>query len=162
MNKVIITVLVAALSVSCGKTWDLVNPDVCCFVRNADGENLLDPATEGNILDNEITVDYNGETYGMNGNAGTRASHEVWYGLRVEPYNDFSDDTPVLKFGEFRSTSHDSGSYRGETLTINWGDGTSDEIKFDLYVKGSHNVKQKIWLNGELQSEDSLEVTIVK
>jgi hypothetical protein len=148
------------------RIWDFSNPDVVFFIRNAAGENLLDPNVEGNILDNEITVEYDDQIYGLNG-AGTRANKDVWYGLRVEPYSDVLDDTPVLKFGEFRTSTH--SDFRGEAFTLNWGDGTSDEVKFDLYVtwKGLGNkreptVHKKIWLNGKLQSDDSLTVTIVK
>ncbi len=54
-----------------------------------------------------------------------------------------------------------------QTFTIHWGDGTSDEIMFDLYVtyrkKGTEStVHRKIWLNGELQSDNSLFVEIVR
>jgi hypothetical protein len=163
MKKIVMIAIALIASFSCSREWDFVNPDVCFFVRNANGDNLLDPAFEGNILENEISVDYKGETYTLNSdtNPSTRANMEIWRGLRVEPYSSLIDETPVLKFGEFRTTSG-SGSYHGETFTISWGDGTSDEVAFDLYIKGSHNVQQKIWLNGALKSENSLNIEIVK
>ncbi len=154
-------VILGALFVFCScepRIWDFNNPDICIFVKNDKGDNLFDADVEGNILDYDITVDYNGETYSI---SHTRATHARWLGLRVEAYNNILDDTPVLKFGEFKTTSG-SDSYHGEKFTINWGDGTSDEVKFDLYIQGRHNVKKKIWLNGELRSENSLDVTIVK
>ncbi|MDR0907837.1 MAG: hypothetical protein LBM63_04445 [Rikenellaceae bacterium] len=127
------------------RIWDFNNPNVCFFVKNAAGENLLDPNVEGNILDNEITVDYNGQVFGMD-SVQTRALPPVWYGLRVEPYSDVLDGTPVLKFGEFSPVE----DYHGETFTINWGDDTSDEVKFDLYIKREPNVIKSLWFNGEL------------
>jgi hypothetical protein len=160
MKKLLLMSLLLMFA-ACGMIWDFNNPDICFFVKNAAGENLLDPNVEGNILDNEITVDYDGNIYGLD-RIRTRETIAVWYGLRIEPLNNI-DDTPVLKFGEF-FTQHrrDERSYQGETLTINWGDGTNDEVKFDLYVKGTHKVIKKIWLNGKLQSRNSLVINIVK
>jgi hypothetical protein len=140
------------------REWDFHNPDICFFVKNEEGENLLDPNIEGNILGNEITVDYNGQVFGMD-SVQTRALPPVWYGLRVEPFDDYLNFTPVLKFGEFITTSDEIG-FHGETFTINWCDGTSDEVKFDLYITWSINesyldpdptVHKKLWFNDELQ-----------
>ncbi len=151
-------VMLAVMSLVSCKTWDFVNPDVCIMIMDDSGNNLLDPDAEVNILSNNITVDYDGQTHSL---LRTRDSGPArWQGLRIEPYSS-SNNSPVLKFGEFKTTSG-SSSYRGEVFTINWGDGTSDEVQFDLYVRGTHNVIEKIWLNGELQSDDSLVVTIVK
>jgi hypothetical protein len=135
---------------------DYNTPSVCFFVKNAAGENLLDPNVEGNILGNEITVDYNGEVFDM-GDTLTRALKPVWYGLRVEPYGDVLDHTRVLKFGEFSPVD----DYHDETFTINWGDGTSDEVKFDLYIKRELKVVKKLWFNGELLSNDPTKVSFV-
>ncbi|MDR2894649.1 MAG: hypothetical protein LBU97_04230, partial [Alistipes sp.] len=70
----------------------------------------------------------------------------------------------AMVFGEF---SVDTREYRGETFTIDWGDGTSDEISFDLFVtsngrKDEPTLHQAIRLNGEPQDDQMLVVTIVK
>lgn len=160
MKKIFLFAIVFLLFLSCGsdKIWDFINYDVCFIVKNADGENLLDPATEGHILDSDITVEYNGKTYALNDN--TRADKAVWYGLRIEAYG-YKDNTPTLKFGEFDTAV----GYREEQFTVHWGDGSSDVVKFDLYVKGTSNnpkVKKKIWLNGKLKSESSFVILIIK
>lgn len=153
MKKLFIILILPLVFSVCTKKWDIVPGTISIIVKNATGDNLLDPDFEGNILDNEIYVEYDGETYTLDENAvETRAIPAIWYGLR------YAEAAKRLWFGQF-STGAD---YRGEIFTINWGDGTSDEIKFDLFTRGSHNVKKKIWLNGELQSENDLVVTIVK
>lgn len=138
---------------------DLITPDICIVVTNAVGENLLDPDVEGNILDSDITVEYNGETYALT-DKNTRASKPVWHGLRIEKF-DYGDDRPTLKFGEFDT----SVGQRGETFTVNWGDGTSNDVAFDLYAtwkKCNPTVHQKIWLDGVLKSNDSLVIEMTK
>jgi hypothetical protein len=96
----------------------------------------------------------------------TRYIPSRWYGFRIGKYWYDSDNGDIaLLFGEFSADTMDG--YHGETIEIDWGDGTSDEIKFDLYVtymkKGAEAaVHRKIWLNGELQSENQLVVEIVK
>jgi hypothetical protein len=67
----------------------------------------------------------------------------------------------MLRFGEF-GPNYD---YKGETFTIHWGDGTSDEVKFDLYItwkKGDPTIHDKIWLNGEQKNVDWFTLEVVK
>ncbi len=120
---------------------------------------MLDSEVDGNLLGSDIYAEYNDDIYRI---TMTRDSGPArWQGLRIEPYNVYANDyTPVLRFGEFKTSSIDE--IRGETFIIHWGDGTSDEVKFDLYVKGRKNVVQRIWLNGKLASDNSLVVRIVK
>lgn len=141
----------------CDMIWDLITPDVCIIVTNADGENLLDPDVEGNILNSGIKVEYNDETYPIT--SRTRETLAMWYGLRVEAYA-FNDDTPALKFGEFSTDG-----YHGETFTIDWGNGKTSEVKFDLYVtwkKCRPIVHQRVWLDGTLMSGNSLTMKITR
>jgi hypothetical protein len=145
--------------------WDVMSAvDVVISVENANGNNLLDPDYEGNIID-DITIEQDDKVYtikqaGTDSLATRALPPPQWYGLRLF-YDQHSSET-VLLFGEF-------GRCHGKTFTINWGDGTSDEIMFDFYVEMEGRKKDqephvylKIWLNGELQSDDSLVVTIVK
>ncbi len=149
--------------------------DFIMFVNNSAGENLLDPATEGNIPGRDIKVEYNGEIWPLA--ARTRYYPPQWNGLRIEPLNPYKDDSPtVLKFGEFPTGGE---GCRGEKFTIDWGDGTTSHVKFDCYlvhglispVTGNDLIPTtwptKIWVDGELVSEGlhpkyGLAVEIVK
>ncbi len=149
--------------------WDFNNYDVVVFLKSSDGKNLLDRDTEGNIVGNEITVEYGGETYRLN-EPRTRDNLARWQGLRIENYYGYrgDDGTPALMFGEFKTSTE---GHRGEKFTIDWGDGTKSEITFDLYLTWTRNrdkgydtptTHRKIWLDGELQSEYSLTTVITK
>ena len=139
---------------------------------------------EDNILDSGITARYKGKTFTLNATsdaAATRFNPARWAGLRTEPreQRNGGDKTIVMKFGEFQTKSGDEG-YHGEEFTIDWGDGTSDIVKFDLYLtwaawtpeSGHGTAKQhptrvpvhnhSVWINGKLQSDNSLAVEIVK
>ncbi len=146
--------------------WDFVNWNVVLIVDSPKG-NLLDPATEGNILDNDIIVEYNGKMYRMNGQQ-TRENPPVWEGLRIGEYYGYQGDdgTPALLFGEFATTTN---GFRNETFIIDWGDGTHSAVMFDLYITWAWNerkdyneptVHKRIWIDGELKSDDSLVAVI--
>jgi hypothetical protein len=175
MKKFMICIISAVLLVGCKDViypiWDFAPSNISLIVRDsplAGSNNLLDPDFEGNILDNRIVVTYNGDSYPLvRPDAQTRAILTRWYGLRVGYYYGYygDDGTLALLFGEFQTESHNKS--HPETFTIDWGDGTSDEVKFDLYVtfakKGKEStIHRKIWLNGVLQSENALSVQIVK
>ena len=145
--------------------WDFPHWDIGIVVRNSTGEDLLDPETTGNILGNDVTVVYDYRIYEM-WDARTRWIPPQWFGLRVGKYwyDDENGDIALL-FGQFSPESGDG--YHGATMTIDWGDGTSNEIKFDLYVtyrkKGKEaTVHRRIWLDGKFQSDTQLAVEIVK
>jgi hypothetical protein len=180
--KKILTILIIAFSfISCDNREDreddyyVAKPGgqhlLCIHVENAAGENLLDPATAGNILNNEIYIDFNRKDrkgYGLE-------DYDYYLGLSLEDITnlDFSLICPGLKIGYLEGSPllsfrwHGSGWYRSDgsvkwdetLLTINWGDGTSDDIKYQ-YDRGTAT----IWLNGELETVDDewLSITIVK
>jgi len=55
---------------------------------------------------------------------------------------------PYLSFGEFSPTSN----YTNTKFTIDWGDGTKDEITFDLYITWKDyqpTVHSNVSLNGK-------------
>jgi hypothetical protein len=100
----------------------------------------------------------------------TRATMAVWEGLRIGKYYGYQGDsgTPALLFGEFRTSTD---GFHGETFIIDWGDGTHSAVMFDLYVTWSRSknkgreeptVHKKIWIDGKLQSDDSLVAVIEK
>lgn len=173
MKKLLLINLVLAVGACSSpndeRAWDFIPWFVSIDVHNANGDNLLDPDFENNILDNNIHIDYGGEAYPVNERIDeyyTRAIKPHWYGLVLDSHPGYGSGK--LLFGEF-GTTNAPGGYHGETFSIHWGDGTSDRVSFDLYItwQGRGNkrvptVHKKLWLNGELQSDNSLLVEIVK
>lgn len=151
--------------------WDFSNLEIefKLFDKNT-GENLLDPSTERNYLNNNITCEYKGEIYEICNidspvvwptidNAGsTRFVPPVNLGLRYITanfvYNEKSGQYELeeflhLSFGEFGTTS----DLHEQEVIINWGDGTSNRVVFDCYIewisKTEPKVHHDIWLDGE-------------
>ena len=104
--------------------WDFY--PICFYfdVQDAEGNNLLSPLTEGNILNQDIKAIYRGKEYGLNEPmADTKAYLARIYGLRTL---ETEDGHCQLWFGELQG----DGTYENETLTLDWGDGTTDVITF--------------------------------
>lgn len=128
---------------------DVLPFDINMIIEDADGNNLLNPEFEGNIID-EMTITYNDETYKIEKdkeNIATRMLYSEFYGLRH-----FCSDTGrhFVTFGNFVGERN----YKDEKITIHWGDGTSDEVTFTNKVKGgSHtptlDITRTIKLNGK-------------
>ncbi len=155
MRNVIIALSAVLAFVSCRQDPPplIVVGSISIFVKNVSSDNLLDPAFAGNILDDYISIEYSGETFILNELDGA--------GLFSVLYDETNPENNTLEFGPLSADTHP-----GKTFTINWGDGTSDSVTFEFYKgkrdKDNIDIVQKIWLNGELQSDDSLVVTIVK
>ena len=173
MKRVLLLTVIMLSFVSCDKEvkkyrYENTSGSVLIYVKDANGNNLLDPDFEGNILNTDIYAEYKKEIYSVYNHPfyfpRTRvADPPHWWGLVYM----LPDGSERLHFGDFITTR--DREFHGETFTINWGDGTSDEIKFDLYVawEGEEHYSEpidvrKIWLNGELQSDNSLWIEIVK
>ncbi len=139
------------VNTDCDAIWDFAPMEITFSVADAAGNDLLDPDSELNILD-RITVRYNGEDYSIARDeaTNTRAYHPHWQGLYVR--HPEGDGCHLLSFGEF---SPDFGDHRNDKLTIDWGDGTKDEITFDFYVtwkKCDPRVHRKFLVNGKKQT----------
>lgn len=146
--------------VSCSGLCDVdINPaptPVCFIVKDGDGNNLLDADFEGNILDDGIEVTFLGKKYPL-----ILSEYDYSDGMGLHTGKIGPDNTPGIMFWYF-FVARDSG---GSQFTINWGDGISDEVKFDFYytvVWCKPKSHQKIYMNGIVQSENSLTITIVK
>jgi hypothetical protein len=138
----------------------LISTDLKIRVENTAGENLLDPATECNILGNEIYIAYQGERLGE--------KYENRYGIDDRFSGGFrlvigqsDDNIPVLIFTIAWSSRDDDLSLEKTLFTIYWGDGTSDEIEVEINDEDG-KLADIVWLNGELEAVDELSVTIVK
>ncbi len=141
-----------------GMIWDFVNYNVDFIVVDKSGNDLLNAETSGNILENDIVVTYKENEYRID-KSRLKAIMPKPLALRIG-YSDFYQAT-VLSFGEFSPES----SYKGETFTINWGDGSEDKIMFDLYItwkRGDPTVHKHVFLNNQLCAYNSFLVNIVK
>jgi hypothetical protein len=151
--------------------WDFPNEEIIISLKNGRGDNLLSPRPgSDNAFLKGISVTYNGETHNLKGIPATRADKPVLPTMNGLQLRTGWNGSAVMVFGEF---SCDEGKeYRGETFTINWADGTSDEVKFDLYAtpngEEQPSIHKRTWLNkdekGEwiVSSENTLTVIIVK
>lgn len=153
MNKLylyfllILVLCLSACDPNRGKIMDYSPMDITFSVVDDAGNDLLDPESELNILD-RITVRYNGEEYlvgELDGSPDTRAYKPHWEGL----YTRYSEHNEcwLLLFGEF---SPDFGDHHNDKLTVDWGDGTQDQITFDFYVRS--NVHRRFWVNGKKET----------
>ena len=103
------------------------------YVMNDEGYNLFDAKTENNLLSNDIKAINNGAAYPLNTDY-VEEEHEVspvsaatFYGLKLK--RDKTGETYV-SIGEFEGGK----SFDNEIVTIDWGDGTYNTIKFDSRV----------------------------
>lgn len=128
---------------------DFINTSILIQVEDAQGNDLLDPAYERNITNNEIKVLYHDKEYLKDADVDkfrpqTRFNMPRWYGLCSYE----KDGEYYLAFGEFAPED----GYKKEYFTIDWGDGTKDEIGFDCYItwkKKKPKVHDGLYLNGK-------------
>lgn len=127
--------------------YDFVNPSVCFFVSDAaTGVNLLDPDEPDAILGRPIAVTYGGKRYEVAAGAvaapATRATMPRPLALRLEGVNEYDRIKGYhLAFGEFDPTD----GLKGQSFVVDWGDGTSTKVEFDLYVVWKKNRKERIY-----------------
>lgn len=127
--------------------YDFVNPAVCFFVSDAaTGGNLLDPDAANTILGQPIAVTYDGKrcevTAGADALSHTRANPPQSLALRLKGANECDGIGGYhLAFGEFDPTR----DLKKQSFVIDWDDGTSTEVKFDLYVTWKTNRAKRIY-----------------
>ncbi|MCM1301633.1 MAG: hypothetical protein NC250_06520 [Alistipes senegalensis] len=159
MKRLLLSLTIALVfSTSCDKEDDTdMEWDFACFsarfyvLNSKTGEDLLDPDVERNILDRPIAVVYKDVRYEIEKAqdseffppVGTRflmpkplalrlfrtRTYQIVDGKRVK-----FDGPYCLAFGEFTPVNN----WHGEEFTIEWGDGSSNTVNFDLYIKWKH------------------------
>ncbi len=131
-----------------GKVWDIYPVVVTVQVVNTGGTDLLNPDNQNSLDSSIIKAVYKGLEYKCNkglAQANTKAYLPHFYGLRMQknPIGKY-----FLLFGEFDGAK----SYTNEEVTIFWGDGSSDKIKFNRKFRwksnGDPSVSQEWFLNG--------------
>ena len=134
MKKLFFIVSLLALSLGCLTScndsekpsadyeWDFNVSDIVLHVTSQEGTNLLDAGVAGNILENDIRIEYAGEVYPLADKTGRGGQPEsdvpasrmllpAWNGLSLGMTDDCG---PCLKFGEFGPTK----MYKNECFTL--------------------------------------------
>lgn len=137
--------------------WDFTCFDIAIQVKNAAGEDLLNPETTGCITDKGLKAIYKEKVYEKDSTlnkAYPRFNMPRWEGLHTYK----KDNQYYLMFGEFTPCS----DYHAEKFILDWNDGTKDTISFDLYItwkKKEPTVHFNMYLNDKKVEK---ELVIVK
>ena len=136
--------------------WDFAPINFIIAVQDAEGNDLLSPLTEGHILEQDIKAIYQGKEYKLNEQvAQTKAYLAVLRGLQTFMTE---DGRYMLFFGELDGTD----TYDNETLTLDWGDGTTDVITFSSRLDWHGNnpdITRHFYLNGVEQESSTFLLT---
>ncbi len=103
--------------------WDFTPIILFMTVQDAEGNDLLNPETNGTIADQAIKAIYKGETYEKDAKVVTKAYLAYFTGLQTQKNN---KGVYYLTFGEFNGDD----TFKNEEVTIEWHDGTTDVIRF--------------------------------
>lgn len=109
-------------------------------VTDTEGNDLLDPSFSGNLLNQDIVVTYKDKTFNKKKEDAITPRSLPPAFLDIRMFHSEKHNKYHLAFGEFSPES----DFVNETFTINWGDETADEIKFDLYITWEKNKKEQI------------------
>lgn len=159
-----IAALCGVLFTACSKdeeggdiVWDFWNYNMVFAVSDAAGRDLLDPAVAENLLGNDIRINYRKEEFVLSDQS--RASDRGKLALR-HGYDDASSRY-VLAFGSFSP----SDNYHGQVFSIDWGDGTRNDLTFDCYVQWSGDeplIRKRLLVDGEPTAEGPYLIRLTK
>lgn len=144
--------------------WDFMNYEIGFTVEDAQGRDLLDPETEGNILAQPIKAIMYGKVFAYEEDKGGRA--ETRYNMPRKlalrwRYSSYQQRY-MLFFGEFPPDS----MWMDATFVLDWGDGMQDKVQFDCYLSWKDYLPvhhDSLYLNGKQnESKDPFTVRIVK
>jgi hypothetical protein len=166
MKKIIAILIIAFLFLSCDNHKDVdrvpVDYVVCFRVENASAENLLDSATEGNFLGNEIYIAYQGERLGEKYENRYRVGDGPSNGFQLTIYQSGDDIPAYIQVNLPVLILYMDEDFLNKIFTIHWGDGTNDELKITVYDDNDEKKGIDIWFNGELCHKENGLFTIVK
>ena len=140
--------LVLTMVAACGKDdddsviWDIANFKIEIQVNNSNGQTITSQVAElaPKAIWRGKTYELNNDLKNVNLPARTRALAVVFQGLYTE--------NGRLYFGELSG----SDTYDKESLTIEWADGTRNEIVFSHELVWKDNeplFNQQYWLDGK-------------
>ncbi|MBE6309893.1 MAG: hypothetical protein E7080_02415 [Bacteroidales bacterium] len=176
LNKMFSTLLIvsAILSISCDdKALGNSSPqfllgDFSFTIKVVDenSENLLIDDDSRNKIAENITITYNGKTYFCDYIIDFRNEiptlPDDYFGMYMtfmESQENKEASYADITFGHFLSGKF----YNNETFTINWGDGSSDTVRFThgcYYIKDNKRVEQKeFYLNDKKYSTPTFVIT---
>lgn len=137
-----------------GMIWDIAPYNILITVADAEGNDLLDPEAENNLVGNVITATFEGKTYEMEvdtnsvaGSVSGRAILPVFHGLVLHKQ---TDGPYMLTFGEFAGDTNLDAT----DVTIDWGEGLPQDV-----ITVSHRFW---WKNHEPQQETTVLLNGVK
>lgn len=127
--------------------WDFYPIILQISVQDAQGNDLLNPETEGNIAEQGIKAIYKDEIYMKDSlKSRTKAYLAVLEGLRTCKDK---NGKYYLTFGEFNGDD----TFDHEQVVIDWNDGTKDTLSFssELTWKSKREpvINREFFLNGE-------------
>ena len=129
------------------------------IVQDADGNDLLDAKTPGNILSQPIKAIYNGKELPLD------SMKDKWVPANPIEIN-FSGltlheggDSYYLEFGLFDSQK----DYKNETFIIDWGDGSTITVTFSRYYNRAPTGEKKdfhyeVLVNGKQKETDWIKI----
>lgn len=143
------------------RVWDFAPIQLAVMATNAEGEDLLDPAMDNNILSEDICLQYNDKEYHLGlGAASAVAEHTRYYMPNFYAIKLTRNDKGyMLMIGEFDGQK----SIEKEMMILRWADGTAEHIGFSNDVKWKNDepdVDRHFYHNG-IEIASPL-ITIVK
>ena len=173
MKRVVLLMTVLALSLVClsscqkGKGKELVLYDfvpsyIEIAVVDGNGNNLIDPAYDGNILGNVLQLEYDGKTYEL------QKDDSRHYGDNAEDSDISTRAILGVKFRGLMTNTKDNTLKIGyfdqdvdrayEEYCILWGDGTASKIGYEQNMEWVYDEKEdsekpvfhaRYWLDGK-------------
>ena len=139
-----------------GTIWDFSPINFYFTLTGENGEDLLNPATPGSYAGLNITATYEDKTYEKDVFEGRRIPYSRAYFAHLFGIytTKLEDGRYALCFGELNGDD----TYKDATLTLQWGDGTTDVVTFSSKLKWKgHNPKinRSFKLNGKEVAKDT-------
>ena len=132
-----------------GAIWDFSPINFYFTLTGENGEDLLNPATPGSYAGLNITATYEDKTYEKDVFEDNKVPYSRDYFAHLFGIytTQLEDGRYALCFGELDGAD----TYKDATLTLQWGDGTTDVITFSSKLKWKgHNpvINRSFKLNG--------------
>ena len=139
-----------------GSIWEFYPMSLYFTLTGENGEDLLNPATPGSYAGLNITATYEDKTYEKD----VFEDNKVPYGRAIFAQlfgiytTQLEDGRYALCFGELDGAD----TYKDATLTLQWGDGTTDVITFSSKLKWKGHdpvINRSFKLNGTEVAKDT-------